>query len=161
MVEVLVVLAIALTVTAIAIPQITSTLRRYSIDQAQIAVSAAIQTSRARAMSSGLPVRLTFTSANRTYSVDTIVSDGSCDPSTSVCAYSVPVSASIPFTGTSGLTLASDTILYMRPSGLVLATDGTTVPCSLTTKVKTLQLTYKTLNRTIDVGCYGKLTVSQ
>ena len=139
LVEAVMVLAVGMILTAVAVPLVQSAVRTYRFRTAVSNVSWAIQATRYRAIMSGYPFAITFNSANNTYQV------ASQPPG---AAGFTNVGRAIPLQG-ANVTLSQDTTLQFRPNGLVQATTG----------AKSLTLSYGEKSKTISVSSFGNVTV--
>jgi prepilin-type N-terminal cleavage/methylation domain-containing protein len=151
LVELVVVVAIILIVTAIAIPQIGSTMDYLRFRGAISSVRGAIQSTHYLAISQGFRYRLAFTKATSSYQV-TYESDPANKPGTYV---SVPGAAGnvVAWNGAwnKKATISADTTLQFNPSGSVNATTGA------------LTFTLAYLNQpteTFTISTYGRVSVT-
>ncbi|PSH02809.1 MAG: hypothetical protein CXZ00_15540 [Acidobacteria bacterium] len=151
--EVLVVLAITIVISSMSVPMLIGTARRYRLQSSAATVSGVIQSTRLRAVSTGLPFRLTLNRSASTYQIAycSVCSQGSA------ITYDTAENA-ILFSAAPDLKLSADQTVYFHPNGAVQKVDGTT-DCS--EPVATFSLYYADLSKTITAGCYGKVTVSQ
>ncbi|MDR3762643.1 MAG: prepilin-type N-terminal cleavage/methylation domain-containing protein [Acidobacteriota bacterium] len=159
-IELAVVIAIVLVVLGMALPVLVNTSRSRMVTNAQLAVSGAMQAARYRAMSTGLPVELTFSAANAT---SQLLSCSNCsstiyDPTVSSYTFAaLSTDQAVPFTIAHGAALNADKTLYFRPNGAVQTTYGTT-DCT-TANIPTFTLTFSNISRTVTIECYGRITV--
>jgi type II secretory pathway pseudopilin PulG len=140
MVELLITLVIAATLTAIALPMVISSVARYQRNSAVSAVTGAIRAARYSAIYQGNSFRLTFNHATSSYQLS------SAPTNTTVFAN---VGQSVPLSGS----LASDTTLEFHPSGLVKPVPAATP--------MTIVLTSNGVAETITVtSSYGDISVA-
>jgi Tfp pilus assembly protein FimT len=141
LIEVLMVLAVALVVGALAAPRLLNIARMYKLKSTAAFVGGAIQSTRYRAISDGYPYQIAFSSTGKSYQ---LTSDPERDGTYA------NVGSAIPFTTSSDtVTINQNTTLKFSPSGLVVATAGTT----------TITLTYNGSTATITVSPYGNVSV--
>jgi Tfp pilus assembly protein FimT len=149
LVELLVVVAIMITVAAMAAPLLTASMRDYQLRSAVTSISGAIQATRYRAVSMGYPFQIVLTKTAGTYQVQSQVPPAA--------TYS-NVGGAIPLSGSSvASVLSADTTLQFHPSGKVLGTVGTV---DATTGTTTFTLTLKGKTETITVSRYGNINVT-
>lgn len=142
LIEMLIVLAILVIATAIAVPMLNNVMNTYRLRAAVSSVTGAIQSSRYQAISSGYAYQIVLSKAAGTFQVQ---SDPNHVGTFSNVGNAIPLaSSSIP------VVLGADTTLQFRPSGLVAATVGNT----------TLTLTYGVKTETITVSSYGNVKVT-
>jgi prepilin-type N-terminal cleavage/methylation domain-containing protein len=148
LIEMVIVLAIGLIAAVIAVPLLTNVMAAYRLRSAVSSVTGFIQGARYQAISAGYAYQVVLNKASSTVQIQS-------DPNrtgtyTNLC---VPAAAScpIPISG-SGIpvVLGTDTTLQFRPSGIVMATTGTT----------TLTLSYGGKTETITVSSYGNVKVT-
>ena len=149
LVELLVTLAVALILTAMAVPLLRSSMRDYQLRGAVSSVTGAVQAARYRALAAGYPFRLVLNKAAGTYLVQS-------EPPPAA-AFS-NIGNATPLSGSSvAAILNADTTLEFHPSGRVLCPVGTT---DATTGVTTLTLTLNGKTETITVSRYGNINVT-
>lgn len=148
LIELVLVLAIGIITTVIAIPLVSNIMFAYRLRSAVSSVTGFIQSARYQAISSGYAYQVVFNKAASTIQIQS-------DPNrigtyTNLCLPAAP-SCPIPLSG-SGIPVAlgADTTLQFRPSGIVTATAGST----------TLTLTYRGKTETITVSSYGNVKVT-
>jgi prepilin-type N-terminal cleavage/methylation domain-containing protein len=141
--ELLITMVIVLIATAIAIPLVGNAVGQYRLRSGVVSATGAIQTARYRAISSGYPYRVVFSSANVTYQVQ---SDPTISGTWGNVGGAVPLSTSVPIK----MTLNQDTTLNLKPNGAVSATTGS--------MSFVLGLSGKT--ETITVSNYGSINVN-
>jgi len=141
-IELVIVIAIMSIVAAIAVPSIQSSVQLYRLRSAASSVQGVIQTTRYQAISSGYPFAVVFSKANSTYQVQS-------DPTNTNTFGNV--GGTVPLSGSSAAaTIDQDATLQFRPSGLVIATTGTT----------TVQVSYYGNTETVQVSSYGNIKVT-
>jgi prepilin-type N-terminal cleavage/methylation domain-containing protein len=141
-IELVIVLAIMSIVAAIAVPSINSSVQLYRLRSAAASVQGVIQATRYQAISSGYPFAIVFNKATSTYQVQ---SDPAGTNSFANVGGAVPISGS-----STPATINQNTTLQFRPSGLVLATTGST----------TLLVSYFGKTETIQVSPYGSIKIT-
>lgn len=142
LIEMMIVLAITVIVTAIAVPMLNNVMSTYRLRAAVASVTGAIQSSRYQAISSGYAYQIVL---NKTAGTFQVQSDPNHVGIFSNVGNAIPLaSSSIP------VGLGADTTLQFRPSGLVAATVG----------AQTLTLTYLGKTETITVSNYGNVKVT-
>ena len=140
LIEMVITVAIALTVTLIAIPLINNAYQSFRLSAAVSSISGAIQTTRYQAISAGYPFQVIFSKANSTYQVQS-------DPGRTGAFANV--GNAVPFGGQQ-MALGADTTIQCHPSGLVTASVGST----------TLTITYNNKQENITVSSYGNIKVT-
>ena len=172
--ELCLIVAISIVTAAMAVPIFKSTLAVAKIQTAGSNASGAIQTARYKALSKGVPYQITFDKTNGTYTVL------KCAPSSCGNAIYNPSSTfsygpdssdpdtltgtAIPFSsGSSGVALDSNRVMYFMPGGAVQWCTDSTNTCTtpVTSCVPALQmiLSYQGISKTLAVTCYGQVTV--
>jgi Tfp pilus assembly protein FimT len=114
MVELLLVVVIAMILTAIAIPQVKSGMNRYRLQGAIASSTWAIQSTRYQALQLGYPFQVVLTTSNNSYQIQSSPSNNGTYTN---------VGTSVPLSG-SATTLSANTTLQFRPNGFVSATVG-------------------------------------
>jgi Tfp pilus assembly protein FimT len=140
--ELVIVVGIMMVVAAIAVPAITASVRLYRLRAAAASVKGIIQATRYRAISSGYPFALVFSKANSTYQVQ---SDPAGTNTFANVGTAVPISSS-----STPATIDQDVTLQFRPSGMIVATTGST----------TMNLTYSGNTENIQVSSYGNIKIT-
>jgi len=135
------VVLILIIITAMAVPQILSTLYWYRLDSAVASVVWAVQSTRYEALMEGYPYQVTFSATNNTYQL-------ASDPTNS--GNFGNVGSSIPISG-SGITLSGTNAIQFKPYGFV--TPGANSSLSF-------QIKYQGLSKTVAVSNYGNVTVT-
>lgn len=156
--ELVVVLAIILVITAIALPQVVTILAMTSMNSAVNAATGAIAAARSQSMSEGEPFKIVFSAASLSYSVSRCATCTSATLPADEIYTAVANKTSIPLAPNANLALSADQTLYLRPGGAVQTTVGTT-NCSAWPTL-TLTNTQVQRTKTITIGCYGQITVS-
>jgi Tfp pilus assembly protein FimT len=113
-VELLLVVAIGLILTAMAIPEIKSLVSRFRLQGAIASSTWAIQSTRYQALQLGYPFQVVFTASNNSYQIQSSPLNN---------ATYTNVGTSVPFSG-SATTLSANTTLQFKPNGFVSATAG-------------------------------------
>ncbi len=146
--ELVVVVAIAMIVSAMAVPAIQRQLQLYSLRSAVSAVTGAIQSTRYQAIYHGCQYQLAINAATNTYTIANMnpaAAGGLCQ------AGFGPASAAIPIPGR-GVTVTASVTIVFHPSGQVQATVGSMNP---------IQLNYAGfLPELITVSNYGGINVT-
>ena len=114
--EILITLAVAMTMIAMALPTTMNALRNYRLTAAVASATGAIAATRYQAIMHAYPYNLTFNSANATYQV------ASEPPGATNFAN---VGDAVPISGDGDVTINQTTTLQFNPNGTVLATTGT------------------------------------
>lgn len=167
LVELVVVVAIIMIMVAIAFPVLLSTVKAFKLQSAVTNVTGLIKATRFRAMSSGYPYHIVFTSATARYQ---LTQNSTLDNATGVFDETGFTNDTTPgnsgtISGTStAVTLNQDVTLEFSPSGAVkYVASGATSPTSCSnagTKCQ-LILTYSNVpQKTITVTGYGNVTVT-
>jgi prepilin-type N-terminal cleavage/methylation domain-containing protein len=150
LIEMVIVVGIAMVVSAMAVPAIRSSLQNYALRSSVGSLTNAIQSTRYQAIFQGCPYQLNFTAASNSYTVQSKVP--AIGTSTCLAAYG-PAGAAIPLAG-SGASLGGNATLQFLPSGQVTATAGVVNPI-------TFVITYPGLApETITVSNYGRINVT-
>ncbi|MFZ0213726.1 MAG: GspH/FimT family pseudopilin [Candidatus Acidiferrales bacterium] len=139
--ELLIAMAIGLTMTAIAVPIVQSTMRILRLNGAVASASGAISGARYQAIMHGYPYAVAFNKNTTSYQL-------SNEPGGAPAAF-VNVGNSIPLSGSSGVLLNASTTLQFNPNGTVTATTG----------AMTFTITYLGLVKTITVSGVGHVQV--
>lgn len=169
--ELCMVVAVGIVISAAALPVINSTLAGAKVRTAASSISGAIQTSRYKSLSKGVPYQITLNKANGTYTVmmcsncaATIYSPSStftygADSSDPLTGTAIPFSS-----GTKGAALDSNRVLYFMPSGAVQwcadSTTTCTTPTTSCTPPISMTISYSGVSKTLTVTCYGQITSS-
>jgi Tfp pilus assembly protein FimT len=147
MLEVALVLAITMILTAFSLPWVQNTLTSYHLSSAIVATTGAIQSTRYRAIMSGCPYTISFGATSTEYQVAQEVLSG--NPPTCASTFT-NVGGAIPWATTSDVTLSPSTTLQFSPNGTVTATVGSL----------TFSLTNGLTTESITVSGVGDVTVS-
>lgn len=119
--ELVVVMAIMVVVSAMAMPMARNTIRSYRLNAAASAVSGVIQSTRYQAIMVGCPYTLTFTTSSTTYQLATQNITGTPP----ACATSFSnVGSAVPWTTSAEIAIDQNVTLQFNPSGTVTATTG-------------------------------------
>lgn len=119
--ELVVVVAIILVITAMALPFARNAIRAYRLNAAASAVSGVIQSTRYQAIMVGCPYTLSFTSGSMTYQLAAQTITGT--PPACSTSFS-NVGSAIPWTTSAEIAIDQDVTLQFNPSGTVSATTG-------------------------------------
>jgi prepilin-type N-terminal cleavage/methylation domain-containing protein len=142
LIELLVVMAIVLIVTAISIPVIQNAMSGYKLKSTVLAVTGAIQGTRYRAIASGYKYTVVFDSTNLTYQVQSDPAGGTTFGN---------VGGTVPLSSSSAKpALNQNTTFQFKPNGSVSATTG----------AMTLIVTLAGKAETITVSNYGSISVA-
>jgi prepilin-type N-terminal cleavage/methylation domain-containing protein len=167
LIELVVVVAIILTLTAVAIPVVFSTVRFYRLQSTISNVTSLVRATRFQAMSSGYPYQLVFTKTTASYQLklnSTPNASGGFDETGAngfVNATTAGNSGTVTGTSTT-VTLGQDLVLEFSPSGVVkYVSSGTATSCSGAGTNCELDVTYSTFPmKKIVVNGYGNVTVN-
>jgi Tfp pilus assembly protein FimT len=140
MVELVFVVLIGLILSAMAVPQIQSTLMWYRLQGAVASATWAVQSTRYQALMAGYPYQVVFTKSNYNYQIQNLP--------TGAASYA-NVGAAVPLSG-STISLNQDTTLRFSPNGSVSAPTG----------ALTFAITYQGATKTITVSTYGNVKVT-
>lgn len=149
LIELVFVLAIAVTMTAVAVPVIQSALISFRLSAAVQTVTSAIASTRYQALRFGYPFQVALTAATLNYQVWS-------EPTTSTgpaAAYS-KVGNSVPLSG-SPITLNANTTLQLNPDGTVQFIAG---GAGFALNAPTLTLSYAGKTATVTVSSVGYVT---
>ena len=150
LIELVVVVAIAMVLSAMAVPAIRSSLQNYALRSSVSSLTSAIQAARYQAIFQGCQFQLTFNAATSSY---TIASKVPAIGSQTCLAAFGPAGNPIPLAG-SGAALGGNATLQFYPSGQVGATVGAVNPITFT-------VTYPGLpQETVTVSNYGRINVT-
>jgi len=142
LIELLVTLAIMMITAAIAIPLVSSAIAQFKMNSAALSMTGIIQATRYRAISSGYPYRVAFSTANLTYQVQS-------DPNSNGAFANV--GNAVPFASASiNPVLNADITLQFRPNGIVSTVAG----------AQPMTLTLNNRTKTITVGNYGNINIT-
>lgn len=139
LIEIVIVIMVGTILTAMAIPQIKSSLNTYRLNSAVAMAKWSIQSTRFQALMKGYPYQVAFSSTNFNYQIQNLPSGTTY----SNVGGTVPL-ASWP------MTMSADTTLRFLPNGSVNAPVG---GLSFT-------ITYQGTTKTITVSNYGNVTVT-
>jgi len=150
--EMVIVLAIMVITTVIAVPVATSTMNSYYVNNAVTSLTGAVQTTRYQSISNGYPYALVINAAASTYQVQS-------DPTRS--GTFANVGNAIPFSSMVNI-LSQNTTLVFRPGGAVCL--NTSIACVCPTNSSgwcTMSITYRTNpTEVITVSPYGQTSVA-
>jgi len=147
LIELVVVVAIILVITAMALPSARNVVRSYRLNAAGSAVAGAIQATRYQAIMVGCPYQLTFTTGSMTYQAGTESITGT--PPACATSYS-NVGSAIPWTTSAEISLNSSVVLTFNPSGTVTSNQAGSPPT-------TMVLSVNGMTRTITVSGVGNV----
>lgn len=116
LVELLMVVAISMVLTGMAIPMTTNALRSYQLNAAVSAATGAIQSTRYAAIMHGYPYQITFTPATNSYQIFSMIPPGTVySPVVNLRGTLYPTYP-IPITGAGGISI-SRTVTYQFAAG--------------------------------------------
>lgn len=148
LVELLVVVAIMITVAAMAVPLLTASMRDYQLRSAVTSLTGALQATRYRAIAAGYQYQIVLNKAAGTYQVQNEVPPAATFSN---------VGNAVPLSGSSvAAVLSADTTIQFHPSGKIVCTAGTVDASGNTT----FTLTLKGKTETISVSRYGNINVT-
>lgn len=139
MIEMLIVITIALILTAMAIPATTSVVSNYRLSAAVDSATGAIQTTRYQAIMHGYPYQVAFNTVNNTFQVLSEVPPAATFSN---------VGVAVPLSG-SQITLSAPTTLQFKPNGSVSAVVG----------AMNFTISYYGTTKTLTVSNYGSISV--
>jgi prepilin-type N-terminal cleavage/methylation domain-containing protein len=116
-VELLIVMVVAAILTAMAIPQIRSSVYQYRLDGAVASCTWAIQSTRYEALVQGVQYQVVFNASNNTYQIQNSTDGGTTFNNTGS-------NGAVPLSG-SPVVLNQNTTLRFKPNGYVSAPVGT------------------------------------
>ena len=148
--ELVLVVAISLTLAGFAIPSIISTQRAFALKSAVSAVNGAIQSTRYQAIFHGCQYAITFTAATYNF---TVSSAAPAAGGTACLAAPVAVGAAVPLPGTR-ITLNGNSTFTFSPSGTVIPGGANPAAGIVLTQANIL------VPETITVSNNGKITVT-
>ena len=140
MVELLLVVAIGVILTAISIPQVRSGMNRYRLQGAVASSTWAIQSARYQALMGGYPYQVVFTASNNQYQIQ--------DLPVGATTYA-NVGTAVPLSGSAGVLSANTTLLF-KPNGFVSAPGG----------ALNFTITYQGVCQRVTVTNYANITLS-
>jgi len=133
---------VAMVLTAASVPIVSNVMAGYRLRSSITNITAAINTTRYKAIYSGYPFAVTFSKSAGTYQVLSKV-----PPATSFSSVGTP----IPFQ-TAEMSIDQDNTLTFSPSGMISSSVGSPI---------TVKLTYKGKTNTITVSAYGQIKVNE
>jgi Tfp pilus assembly protein FimT len=150
-IELVIVVAIGLTMAGMVIPVIQSSVRYFALRSAVSSLTGAIQSTRYQAIFHGCKYQIAFTAATYSYQVSAELPL----PATTVCSGAYAnVGNPIPLAGANNqVSLNADVTLVFSPGGTVTATKGTLGGITLTQANRATP-------ETIQVSTYGKILVT-
>jgi prepilin-type N-terminal cleavage/methylation domain-containing protein len=139
MIELVMAMMVGLIATAMALPQVKSTIYYYRLNSAVAMAKWAIQSTRFQALQQGYPYQVAFSATNKNYQIQNLPSGTTY----------LNVGNTVPLSG-SGITVSADTTLNFKPNGMVTATVGS----------NSFTMTYQGSTKTLTVSNYGNVTVN-
>ena len=152
MVELLIVVAIGIVMTAIAIPTTGSLVKSYQLDSAAQSASGAIQAARYQAIMNGYPYQLDIDSTTNQLKVSNKVPPATTF-STVSSGQTISSSNVTIGVGTASSGSAGHAIFQFNPNGVVSVTSGQVMPLTLT-------IAYNGTTKHLAVSNYGSVSVS-
>jgi type IV fimbrial biogenesis protein FimT len=146
LIELVLVVAIILLITAMAAPVARNMVRNYRLNAASSSVASAIQASRYQSIMVGCPYTLAFTKTSQNYQVATQTITGT--PPACATTFSNSGSA-VPWASTNEIAISADTTLQFNPSGTVQANTG----------ALTFDLTLGTMKKSFTVSGVGNVDI--
>jgi len=129
LIELVVVVAIVLVISAMAMPMARNMIRSYRLNAAASSISGAIQSTRYQAIMVGCPYTLAFSSSSITYQAATQNITGT--PPACATSYS-NVGGAVPWATSPEISLSSSVTLTFNPSGTVTSNQTGSPPTTLT-----------------------------
>jgi Tfp pilus assembly protein FimT len=149
--ELLLVVALVMIMSAMAIPAAHSAIASYQLDGAVDSAAGVIQSTRYQAIMHGYPYQVDFNETTNQYQVSS-----EAPPSASFTAVgsAVPISAShvVMGVGTANSNSTGHLILQFKPNGSVSITSGQAAPAIFT-------IAYNNTTKTLTVSNYGSVSV--
>jgi prepilin-type N-terminal cleavage/methylation domain-containing protein len=139
--EIVVVVAMVSTLSAIAVPRTLSTVHTLQLSVATTGIKSAIQSTRYLAIMHGYPYQMTLTPSTLSYQL--------ASKPTGATTFS-NVGGTVPFTGVNTMVLGASTVLQFQGNGTVSATTGSL----------TFTVTYSGAVKTIGVSTNGDVSVT-
>jgi prepilin-type N-terminal cleavage/methylation domain-containing protein len=139
MVELLLVMAIGLILTGIAIPQVKSQMYNYRLNSAVAMAKWAIQSTRFQALMKGFPYQVAFSAATTSYQIQNLP----------IGTIYQNVGGAVPLASWP-MTFSADTTINFKPNGAVTVTVGSNV----------FTIAYQGTTKTITVSNYGNVIVN-
>jgi len=154
LIEMLIVMVIAIILSAMAVPVYQNVMTSYRLSTAASTIAGAIQSTRYRAIAVGCSYKLVLTTGSTNYQILTQAMTGN-PPSCPTTSTYTNVGDAIPWTSTTNINLSSSVTLTFIPNGTVV--DQTGSPPSSTVAEETLSINGLTKN--IYVSGVGYVTV--
>lgn len=129
LVELLVVMAIVLLISAMAMPMARNSIRTYRLNAASSAISGAIQSTRYQSIMVGCPYTMQFTASSINYQIATQNITGT--PPACATSYT-NVGSAVPWSTSKEISISADVTLTFNPSGTVTSTQSGAPPTVLT-----------------------------
>lgn len=150
LIEMLVVMAVILIMCLMSFPLIKSTMAHYDLQSSVAAISGTINSTRYRAISEGVPYKLTLSKSTRKYQ---LANSPDWDPTNPDSRPYSNVGTAVPF-GQAPLEIGSDTAIEFFPSGKVsFSASGNSITLKRPITDK------KTATKTLTVTTYGSVKV--
>jgi Tfp pilus assembly protein FimT len=151
-IELVIVVAIGLTMAGMVIPVIQSSVRYFALRSAVSSLTGAIQSTRYQAIFHGCKYQIAFTQATYSYQIS---AELPLPAAPTVCSGAYAnVGTAVPLAGANNqVSLNADVTLVFSPGGTVTATKGTLGGIQLTQANRTVP-------ETIQVSTYGKILVT-
>jgi Tfp pilus assembly protein FimT len=146
LVELVVVVAIIMLITAMAIPQARNMMRSYRLNAATASIKSTVQSTRYQAIMVGCPYRVAFTTGSVNYQLSTQAITGT--PPACSTSYS-NVGGTIPWSTTPEAAISANTTLQFNPNGTVTASTGNS----------DLSISLAGVTRSISVSGVGNVTI--
>jgi len=146
LIELVVVVAIVLLISAMAAPYFRNMVRMYRLNAAASSVSGLIQSTRYQSITVGCPYTLAFTAGSIMYQVQTQNITG--NPPTCSTTFS-NVGSALPWSTTTEVAISQSTTLQFNPSGTVQANTG----------ALTFNLTLGTMTKAFTVSGVGNVSI--
>ena len=146
LIEVMIALVIGVILTAMAIPQVKSTIDRYRLRGAVASATWAIHSTRYEALKDGCPYQVVITKSTNSYQLQSAFDgSGACTTTTFT---NVSGSNPVPLSGASTL-INQNTTLRFKPNGVVSAPVGGL----------TFSISYQGKTGTVTVSNYGNVSI--
>jgi type IV fimbrial biogenesis protein FimT len=152
MVELLLVVAVGMVMTAVAIPTTRSLMASYQLDAAAQSTAGTIQSTRYRAIMNGYPYQVDFNSTTNNFQLSSEVPPATTFSSVGG-AVAISSSSVTLGVGTPNSSSAGHAIFQFNPNGTVSVTSGQAMPLALT-------IAYRGTTKHLTVSNYGSISVS-
>jgi len=124
LIELLIVIAIGLVLTGIAIPITINAMRSYRLTAAVSAATAAIQSNRYAAIMNGYPYQLVFTQATSSYQVYTMIPPATTYSAVVKMGGTVYPTSPVPVSGSGDISISRTATFQFFPGGTVTETSS-------------------------------------